>query len=74
VKGFVGNCSEFENDSLIDREPVQFFESGRDMIITFGVRENHSSKGILNTLESRNSRIRKSVEKRITVIESRRDE
>jgi carboxylesterase type B len=74
VKGFVGNCSEFEDDSLIDREPVQFFESGRDMIITFGVRENHSSKGILNTLESRNSRIRKSVEKRITVIESRRDE
>ena len=61
LKCFEGQGGNFEMNTLMNWEPVKFFKSGSNMVVTSNRRVDDTGQGILHFLKSINRYSRKTI-------------
>lgn len=73
MEHFVGEKQNFEDDSLINGEPVKLITEDRSNVVPLSGKRNQASSHVLNSLQFVYVFLRKAIEQRIAVIKSTDD-
>ena len=69
MQKFIHKCCDFENTTILNRQPVEFLWNGCNMSILSMIC-NNTSKGVLNTLQFVLIETGQSAEQRVTIVQT----